>query len=78
MGKSSVPSAHVGVVQPEPIDKNGLIELLDTRLHFYQTMVLRFQSLYDKVSGLPDGFQFDITPEYGGASVVGYKLTIKL
>lgn len=76
-GSNGVQS-EIPLPSPEPIDKQGLIDLIDLRLSFYSDLVSRFSSLRDKLDGLPDGLQFDIVPEYGAATVVGYKLIVKL
>ena len=77
--KSSVGvQSSIPIPEPEPIDKQGLLDLIDLRLSFYADLVSRFSSLRDKIDGIPPGLQFDVTPEYGSHTVVGYKLTIKL
>lgn len=70
--------AQTSIAAPEPIDRSGLLELLDTRINFHCELFHRFESLRAKVDALPVGLQFDIVPEYGAATVVGYKLVIKL
>ena len=69
---------QIPMPEPEPIDKQGLLDLLKTRQHFYSELSERFDALISKVDALPPGLQFDVTAEYGGHTVIGYKLTVRL